>query len=484
MTFIHGDIARTRFGDEWRLKQTLKSLREEYERLSREVHSSPVGASGSLKEIKEAENPNEDKDSKQGDKIAKGAPKRTTNSYKKRDVLLRENIELQKENDNLIELVEIGISKLDQMVNKYEILVDVNEAVKSAPKKSSKSYKKRDVLLRENIELRKEIDNLKKKIEAGNKKAGQHELLEDSDDIAEDSPKKTTHNYKKRDILFQENIELQKEIENLKELVATEKAKFDKLVSQNKLLDESDIVVQDALRRSNNFKKRDDLLRENTELQKENDNLKEMVETGKAKLDQLVREYNLLDRAMRKSQKDYDELLEQKETVPCDASIDSVSTESYAKDVNEIGQHTYSLSDLEYTILEKALRNAQEEYGQLIDERNAPTNKRTILNYTFKRGGNLIESDSLELMEVVQTHLRMIKKLVECSVCLEFMKDTHISPDCQHRFCGNCFKKSLQKWKHECPTCRIHIPTKRSLRADTEFDGLVREVSFEESFVV
>ncbi len=309
MTFIHGDITRTQYGDEWRLKQALKSLREENERLRRKVHSSKAGRFSSLKEF-------------------------------------------ENESNEAFSVTMLGT---------------INPAQKT-----------RDAILRENIEL----------------------------------------------------------------------------------------------------------------LQKENDNLKEMVKTGKAKLDHLVSEYKILDRAMQKVHKDYDELLEQRAAtmIPCDDLIegDSVSTGSCAKDLRKMEQHTtYSLSDLEYTILDKALRNAQEEYDQLSDENIKSCDERTILNYTFNRRRNLKESepDNLELMKHVQAHLRMIKKLVECPVCLEFMEDTHVSPDCLHRFCGNCIKSSIRKCKHECPTCRIHIPTKRSVRVDREFDALVREVSLQASLM-
>ena len=60
-----------------------------------------------------------------------------------------------------------------------------------------------------------------------------------------------------------------------------------------------------------------------------------------------------------------------------------------------------------------------------------------------------------------------------CGICLGRMKGTHISPECGHRFCGDCMKKSIRVCKKECPTCRVSIPTQRSLREDKMFENLV-----------
>jgi len=60
-----------------------------------------------------------------------------------------------------------------------------------------------------------------------------------------------------------------------------------------------------------------------------------------------------------------------------------------------------------------------------------------------------------------------------CGICLGRMRGTHISPECGHRFCGDCLKKSIRTCNKECPTCRISIPTQRSLREDKMFDNLV-----------
>jgi len=67
----------------------------------------------------------------------------------------------------------------------------------------------------------------------------------------------------------------------------------------------------------------------------------------------------------------------------------------------------------------------------------------------------------------------LVRDEFECSICLEHLAETHVNPECLHRFCGHCIKESLRKCNHECPSCRVHIPTKRTLREDTQFDDIV-----------
>lgn len=89
----------------------------------------------------------------------------------------------------------------------------------------------------------------------------------------------------------------------------------------------------------------------------------------------------------------------------------------------------------------------------------------------------------LKRQETMNTQLRRLRELqdileriddqIECPICLDTLTDTHIVPSCQHRFCGDCIKQSLSKCNNQCPSCRIHIPTRRSLRADPIFDAVV-----------
>ncbi len=52
-----------------------------------------------------------------------------------------------------------------------------------------------------------------------------------------------------------------------------------------------------------------------------------------------------------------------------------------------------------------------------------------------------------------------------------------MNPDCGHRFCGKCIKESLNRCRHECPQCRVHIPTYRACRKDSQFDRIVSDAA-------
>lgn len=73
----------------------------------------------------------------------------------------------------------------------------------------------------------------------------------------------------------------------------------------------------------------------------------------------------------------------------------------------------------------------------------------------------------------VVENLGTLERYLECPICLEILKDTHVVPSCQHRFCGKCIQESLRKCNNECPSCRVHVSTRRSLRTDEVFESLV-----------
>jgi hypothetical protein len=67
-----------------------------------------------------------------------------------------------------------------------------------------------------------------------------------------------------------------------------------------------------------------------------------------------------------------------------------------------------------------------------------------------------------------------IESDLQCGVCLGVPKKTTTVMDCLHRFCADCIEKALRFGsKKECPTCRGHCPSRRSLRSDALFDELV-----------
>ena len=74
----------------------------------------------------------------------------------------------------------------------------------------------------------------------------------------------------------------------------------------------------------------------------------------------------------------------------------------------------------------------------------------------------------------VRVSLEGVSDDIVCPVCLDFMEKTVLVNACGHRFCTNCIETSLRTHKNECPKCREHIPSRRSLRADENFDKLIR----------
>ncbi|XP_061363507.1 putative E3 ubiquitin-protein ligase RING1b [Gastrolobium bilobum] len=45
--------------------------------------------------------------------------------------------------------------------------------------------------------------------------------------------------------------------------------------------------------------------------------------------------------------------------------------------------------------------------------------------------------------------------------------------ECMHRFCRDCIEKSMRLGNNECPACRTHCSSRRSLRDDPNFDALI-----------
>ena len=82
----------------------------------------------------------------------------------------------------------------------------------------------------------------------------------------------------------------------------------------------------------------------------------------------------------------------------------------------------------------------------------------------------------LTLSSVHAALKKFLEEELECAICLETCTNTLVNPECNHRFCGKCIKESLHKCNHECPTCRVPIPTYRTCRRDAQFDHIVSTV--------
>ncbi|XP_015750845.1 PREDICTED: E3 ubiquitin-protein ligase TRIM58-like [Acropora digitifera] len=86
---------------------------------------------------------------------------------------------------------------------------------------------------------------------------------------------------------------------------------------------------------------------------------------------------------------------------------------------------------------------------------------------------------SLQVQDVLNA-LQQMQKSLECSICLELLKDPH-STKCNHQFCGQCIRKVLEKSskssknKWYCPLCKTPV-SKRSLTPNPTLSEIVAAV--------
>ncbi|XP_027908752.1 putative E3 ubiquitin-protein ligase RING1a isoform X1 [Vigna unguiculata] len=82
-------------------------------------------------------------------------------------------------------------------------------------------------------------------------------------------------------------------------------------------------------------------------------------------------------------------------------------------------------------------------------------------------------SPSEDNSEFVFVELLEIRKEVQCPICLGIIKKTRTVMECLHRFCRECIDKSMRLGNNECPACRTHCASRRSLRDDPNYDALI-----------
>ncbi|XP_031381722.1 putative E3 ubiquitin-protein ligase RING1a isoform X1 [Punica granatum] len=78
-----------------------------------------------------------------------------------------------------------------------------------------------------------------------------------------------------------------------------------------------------------------------------------------------------------------------------------------------------------------------------------------------------------EKSEYVLVKLSDVRKDVQCPICLGIIRKTRTVMECLHRFCRECIDKSMRMGNNECPACRTHCASRRSLRDDPNFDALI-----------
>ncbi|CAH9114195.1 unnamed protein product [Cuscuta epithymum] len=90
-------------------------------------------------------------------------------------------------------------------------------------------------------------------------------------------------------------------------------------------------------------------------------------------------------------------------------------------------------------------------------------------------GDDSDESSSSDAVkdEFITLKLSEIRKEVQCPICLGIIRKTRTVMECLHRFCRECIDKSMRMGNNECPACRTHCASRRSLRDDPNYDALI-----------
>ncbi|XP_022926477.1 putative E3 ubiquitin-protein ligase RING1a isoform X1 [Cucurbita moschata] len=78
-----------------------------------------------------------------------------------------------------------------------------------------------------------------------------------------------------------------------------------------------------------------------------------------------------------------------------------------------------------------------------------------------------------DMDEFIAVKLSDIRREVQCPICLGIIRKTRTVMECLHRFCRECIDKSMRLGNNECPACRTHCASRRSLRDDPNYDTLI-----------
>lgn len=78
--------------------------------------------------------------------------------------------------------------------------------------------------------------------------------------------------------------------------------------------------------------------------------------------------------------------------------------------------------------------------------------------------------------EYVLVNLAAIREEMQCPICLGIIRKTRTVMECLHRFCRDCIDKSMRLGNNECPACRTHCASRRSLRDDPNYDALIAAI--------
>ncbi|CAA7394319.1 unnamed protein product [Spirodela intermedia] len=126
----------------------------------------------------------------------------------------------------------------------------------------------------------------------------------------------------------------------------------------------------------------------------------------------------------------------------------------------------------EKQLLESANVEQQEQNGEEggDEEGVVPSQEDDAENGDSSSSSGDAEDDKTEYVLV---ELADIRREVQCPICLGIIRKTRTVMDCLHRFCRECIDRSMRLGNNECPACRTHCASRRSLRDDPNYDALI-----------
>ena len=72
-----------------------------------------------------------------------------------------------------------------------------------------------------------------------------------------------------------------------------------------------------------------------------------------------------------------------------------------------------------------------------------------------------------------------IQRLIECSICCDYLTDVRETPCCHRLFCASCIQSWLQKSTKNCPRCRSTVLTEQILLKNVVIQRLVDNLQFD-----
>ncbi|XP_019159016.1 PREDICTED: putative E3 ubiquitin-protein ligase RING1a isoform X2 [Ipomoea nil] len=120
------------------------------------------------------------------------------------------------------------------------------------------------------------------------------------------------------------------------------------------------------------------------------------------------------------------------------------------------------------------LETGEQERAQL--EEQAPNHDQESIRESSEDDSDGSGTDPEDFDELISVSRSDIRGNVQCPICLGIIKRTRVVMGCQHRFCRECIDKSMRLGNNECPACRIHCASRRSLRDDPIFDAIIQAI--------